>query len=169
MSLNLVRQEAARVAAHVDLRDVRLFGVSADLEFVPNEDESRLGYRFNADVQIQHSSDEPVLLAFGTYSLNMTAVPWAESEDDAEQSDEDDATALEVASIKFNLNALFELERKPEEPFTEAELAAFGQTTGQFALYPYAREFIADLVGRMGLPALHMGVMRLNLENQDSK
>lgn len=46
----------------------------------------------------------------------------------------------------------------PNEPFTESELAAFGHTTRQFALYPSARELVAVVTSRLGLPTLTMGV-----------
>jgi hypothetical protein len=159
VSLDAERAEAARVAAHVDLKDVRLWGLQADLESVPNEQDTHLSYNFDADVQVQHHEDHPVLLVIGNYTMAMRAVP-ADAEGDSDDGEE-------VASMSFNLNALFIVDREPDEPFTESELNAFGKTTGQVALYPYARELVANLTGRMGLPALHMGVMRLNLDSRD--
>lgn len=163
MSLDAARREGARVAAHVDLRDVRLWSLEADLESVPDLDETRLSYGFNADVTVQHSAENAMLMVVGRFTLNMDAVrPEPDPAEEAAEAEDDS-----VATIAFNLNALFEVEVEPDEPFTESELSAFGQTTGQFALYPYARELVANLTGRMGLPALHMGVMRLNLETRD--
>ena len=52
------------------------------------------------------------------------------------------------------------------EPLTEGELDAFSNTTGQFALHPYAREFIADLTGRMRLSPLHIGMLKLHLDRR---
>lgn len=166
VSLDAARSEAARVAACVDLRDVRLWGVQADLSTVPDEREFRLSYSFDAGLEVQHSKDDAILLVLGTYALGVRAVPPPnESEVDAAEPDADEAT--EVASISFKLNALFEVERVPEDqPFSDPELTAFGETTGQFALYPYAREFVASLTSRMGLPPLHMSVMRLHLESR---
>ena len=98
----------------------------------------------------------------GNYSLKMTAVPIAHGEDG---SDPAEAESEAVATIGFKLNALFTVEHEPDdEPFSES---AFGQTTGQFAHYPYARELVANATGRMGLTPLHMGVMRLHLETRD--
>jgi len=168
MSLDSARSEAARVAAHVDLRDVRLWGVQADLLNVPDGDhEDRLSYKFNADLQVQHSEDNGILLVLGSYSLSMRAVPAEQAPDEDAEVDDVQQESEDVTTIGFKLNALFAVEHEPLEPFTESELTAFGQTTGQFALYPYAREFIADLTGRMGLPPLHIGVMRLHLETRD--
>lgn len=173
MSIDTARSEAARVAAHVDLRDVRMWGVQADLLNVPDgAAEDRLSYKFNADLQVQYSAESAMLLVLGAYSIEMRAVPDDDGDAEAVEStrgpDEDKAADEdEVASLAFKLNALFSVEEEPDEPFTEGELTAFGQTTGQFALYPYAREFVADLSRRMGLPALHMGVMRLHLDSRN--
>ena len=161
MSLDAARSEAARVAACVDLRDIRVWGLKADLATVPDERETRLSYSFNADLQVQYNREDSILIVLGTYALGLKSVS---SSQDAEVGAPDEIGGTEVATINFRLNALFEVEREPEdEPFDESELTAFGQTTGQFALYPYARELIADVTGRMGLPRLHTGVMRLSL------
>jgi hypothetical protein len=160
VSLDSARSAAARVAACVDLRDVRVFGLAADLHAVPDDDTTKLSYVFNSDLHVQYDQEQSLLIVFGAYALNVTAVPIDNSEDsDQEESDD-------VATINFNLNALFEVERVPDEPFSQSELEAFGETTGQFALYPYARELVSDVTGRMGLPALHMGVMRLHMNSR---
>jgi len=155
------------VAACVDLRDIRLWGIEAKLENVPDVGEARLSYALNADLDVQHSQENSILLVLGTYTLNVEAVP--PHEETAGAIEASDAENTPVASVNFRLNALFEVEREPkDEPFSEAELSAFGETTGQFALYPYARELVADMTGRMGLPPLHLGVMRLHLDSRNS-
>jgi preprotein translocase subunit SecB len=164
VSLDSVRSEAARVAACVDLRDIRVFELNAELNIVPDDDETKLSYTFNSDLQVQYDADQKLLIVFGTYALAVTARSIA-PQSEVEDLEVDDPA--EVATVNFNLNALFEVERTPdEEAFTQSELEAFGQTTGQFALYPYARELVSDVTGRMGLPALHMGVMRLHLDSR---
>lgn len=115
---------------------------------------------------MQHNLENKLLLVSGEFSLDMSAVP-THAEDDDVNINPDDAEGEQVAEINFNLHAIFKVQHKPDEPFTESELNAFGQTTGQFALYPYAREPVAGLTGRMGLPPLHLGVMRLRLETRD--
>jgi len=157
-TLDAARSEAARVAASVELNDVRLFSVEGDLRFLPDDEFSRLSYAFDAGVQVHYELDDEALLVIGDYSLTVRA---------RATDEESDAEPRDVASITFQMNALFMVDRTPAEPFEESELVAFGATTGQFALYPYARAFIADLTGRMGLPPLHVGVMRLNLDSKD--
>ena len=41
------------------------------------------------------------------------------------------------------------------------ELNAYAISTGQYALYPYAREYISDLTMRLGLPPLTIGVLKI--------
>lgn len=162
VSLDSARSEAARVAACVDLRDIRVFGLAADLATIPDDDSSKMSYTFHSDLDVQYDKDQSLLIVFGNYELDVTAVSTVAQDDDVEADD-----PTEVATMKFNLNALFEVERTPDDDnFTESELTAFGETTGQFALYPYARELVANITGRMGLPALHMGVMRLHLDSR---
>lgn len=167
MGIDAARGEAARVAAHVDLRDVRLFALNGELHDMPNEGEGMV-YKFDAALEVQHEPGEDLLIVFGNYRLDVRARS-VEGSDSAEDVDMAEAVdeADGVATFTFNLNALFVVEVQPDEPFTESELDAFGQTTGQFALYPYARELVASLTARMGLPPLHMGVMRLNLESRE--
>lgn len=161
MSLDSARSEAARVAACVDLRDIRVFGLDANLAAVPDQDLSKMSYTFSSELSVQFDQEQASLIVFGAYVLDVTANA-AGADGDSEDED-----PVEVASVRFQLNALFEVERVPEgEEFTESELEAFGETTGQFALYPYARELVSDMTGRMGLPSLHMGVMRLNMNSR---
>ena len=141
-----------------------MFELNAELDAVPDDDQTKMSYRFSSDLQVQYNPDQHLLIVFGTYALGVTAVSAAsESEDEDSEADGSD----EIATVNFKLNALFQVERTPDgEAFTQSELEAFGQTTGQFALYPYARELVFDVTGRMGLPALHMGVMRVHLDSR---
>lgn len=148
---------AARVAGVADLRDVRLFGVAANLETASVE--GTLSYGMTSDISFQ-TIGEPVtsLVVTGEYEVAIR-----DSVDSDEEEDEDPSA---VGDLKFSLAALFALpERGPDEDqLTDSEYEAFAATTGQFALYPYAREFIADITSRMGLPALHVGVLRFGLD-----
>lgn len=159
MSLDEVRAEAARVAAFADLRDVRMWGIDADLKntaLIGN-----LSYELVSDIQVQDGGEEPFLLVHGTYNIVLNVLNAPENPDD------EPAVAGELARIGLRLTAFFSLDERPDDAFSENELNAFGQTTGQFALFPYVRELVASTTGRMGLPPLHLGVMRLSLESRD--
>lgn len=152
-------EEQWRLAGHVagcaDLRDVRLFSFKGDL---PLPDTSRgLGYSLDVQVEYQTLGDEVVnaLVVSGNYTVLVT-----ESVDEGAADDE----PVTVASLEFTLAAMYVLLEQDREPqsFDDEEFEAFSFTTGQYALYPYAREFVANMTGRMGLPPLHLGTLRFD-------
>lgn len=46
-----------------------------------------------------------------------------------------------------------------ETSLGEEELTAYAATTGRFALYPYIREYVYDLTGRLALPPLTLEIL----------
>ena len=50
--------------------------------------------------------------------------------------------------------------RAGDEPVAADEMQAYAATTGQFVLHPFARQYIYDMTGRLGLPPLTVGVLR---------
>lgn len=167
------RSLAARVAASAELRDVRLFNTSSEL-FNPAVDLA-LTYTFSNDIECQVVSESDCLIVTGIYDLKVRQAPEAEGEkvepaNIDEPANDDEPDSGDVARLRFQLAALFDVEvSKDKDPFTDEEYEAYASTTGQFALYPYAREFVAELTGRMGLPPLHLGALKFNLDrrNQD--
>jgi preprotein translocase subunit SecB len=49
--------------------------------------------------------------------------------------------------------------RDGDDPIGEDELSAYGATTARFLLYPFIREYIYDITGRLALPPLTIGVL----------
>jgi preprotein translocase subunit SecB len=127
--------------------------------------ESGLAYSLDSSIEFQTLGDVGVaggsLVVTGEYQLSVIQVVAAT--EDEESSEED------IAKLDFTLAALFTVlpPREGDDPIADSEFAAYAATTGQFALYPYAREFVADMTGRMGLPSLHMGALKFNLHKQD--
>jgi hypothetical protein len=73
-----------------------------------------------------------------------------------------------IASIEFEQGGLFVLQmREGDDPVQAEELDAYAVTTGQFAIYPFAREYIYDVTGRLALPALTIGVLRLPMAREE--
>ena len=153
------RQLAARVAACANLMDIRTFSVGANLETVP-DGPGNLGYDFEADVEVQWIEETSSLIVTGTYELQLTQVEHEEGSDNP--------TKTKIADLEFKMAALYNVDEPNENhgPFRDDELDAFGDTTGQLALYPYAREFVSDLTNRMGLPTLHLGPLQLFTEDR---
>lgn len=164
LAIDDARSRAARVAARSELTDIRLFGVEAELESLPDREDT-LSYTFNADVEVQRYEDAPALIVSGSYRVSVRVAV----DPDAEPSGETGEDVPTIAEIKFMMAALYAVGEGSDEggPLTEDELDAFAKTTGQFALHPYAREFIADLTGRMGLPPLHIGNLQVHLDRRN--
>jgi preprotein translocase subunit SecB len=146
---------AGRVAGCADLRDVRLFNVSGDLALPATA--NPMAYDLDVNIEFQTVGEEVLkaVVITGNYSLTVT-----------EAGEEDDDEPAKVADLEFTLAAMYHLLEQDTDPrsYEDKEFEAFAATTGQFALYPYAREFVADMTGRMGLPSLHMGTLRLERE-----
>lgn len=78
----------------------------------------------------------------------------ADDEPDAEDPDES------IATVEFEYAALFSCAMHDgDTPLEEDELTAYGATTAKFLLYPFIREYIHDITGRLGLPPLTIGVL----------
>lgn len=158
------RALASRVAARANIVNVRASSVDAEL-VAEREPGRRLNYELAPDVVLQWDGPEDdtfvVQVAFNLH-LSMDD-PNAAVDGSDEPQEERDGEPL--ASIKYVLEGLFRLEmREDDEPPTEAELAAYAETTGLFALYPFAREWAHDLTGRMGLPPLTLSVLYLPVD-----
>lgn len=153
-----LREVAARVAARAEIRDVRLFKTEAALERVPQVG-AALTYRLGTHAEVQYEPGDESFAVMVTYLLAL-------AEADPELADAEALFAEDrlVGRVSFTLGSLFALNMRPDdEPPTESELEAYASTTGQFMLYPYAREYIYDVTGRLALPPLTVGVMRLDL------
>ncbi|KAB7739378.1 SecB chaperone [Nostocoides sp. F2B08] len=128
----------------------------------------RLSYDLVPDVVLQWDGGEDdtfvVQVAFNLH-LTMGAAHASDNGDDDASAEDGDP----LANIKYVLEGLFRLEmREGDEAPTEEELAAYAETTGLFALYPFAREWAHDLTGRMGLPPLTLGVLYVPVDGPES-
>lgn len=155
---------AARVAGCSELRDVRMFEVEASLESPAYGD--LMSYNLDTEVTNQVLGDEgdQSMIVSGVYALSIYDV--SEGTEDENSADAEDSDPVELGRIEFTLAGLYSLSPGDGVELGDDELDAFAQTTGQLALYPYAREFIADMTRRMGLPGLHLGNLQLKLDSR---
>lgn len=153
-----LRKRALRVAARAEIEDVRLFEIKSNFVELPDKP-AGLSYNMASDVRVEYLPEEDGLIAAGEYHVTVRE---AETDDPDEAESDDPKTFLDLG---FTMAVLFSVDvREGDKPFTETELDAFAKTTGQFALHPYARELVADLTSRMGLPQLHIGMLKLHLD-----
>ncbi len=139
-----LRVQAGAIAGTSNLFDVRLTQSNIQLTRVPAPS-AQLSVNVEMSPSASISLDrenEGLLLVNAAFNVRITDV-----------GDNDD-----VAEVKCAFVAAFE-SHLDDEPSRE-ELDAFAETTGLFAVYPYAREYISDVTRRMGLPALVLDLLK---------
>jgi hypothetical protein len=157
------RRRAARLAARAEIRDVRM--LKSDIQLI-QQPESRLQLRYtlDADVNVEYQQGDSSFVVRVAYDLTIDQLlaDDTSTEVSEEARPEGDETSVpRVATLHFELAALFTLEmRDGDDPVKDEELEAYAASTGQLALYPYAREYVYDVTGRLGLPPLTMGVLQ---------
>lgn len=145
------RQLAARVAGQAEIIDIQVFKLTAELLLQPKPGE---GLRYDLQQSVKYSQPSKTLLvAEGTYELEI----WQQIEADERSS---------LATVSLVAGALYQLP-DDERSYSDEELQAFAETTGQFALYPFVRQQVYDLTGRIGLPPLVLGVLRMGLDRDE--
>ena len=141
---------AGKIAGSTNLFDIRLTKSVSELHSIPTAD-AKLDVDLKISPSAQTSATEDgarLLLVNADFAVTINA---------ADSDAADDANPA-LAAISCSLTAAFQncLEDEP----TQDELDAFADTTGIFALYPYAREFFSDATRRMGLPVLVLDLLR---------
>jgi preprotein translocase subunit SecB len=119
-------------------------GLSYDIEFEPAVD-----------------ADPATASAFVVRVACRLRIQNQKTDDDVKENDPEDETQEEsVATADFEYAALFDYTlREGEDGPTEEELTAYATTTGRFALYPFIREYVYDLTGRLALPPLTLEIL----------
>lgn len=154
------RELAARVAGQAELRDIQVFKLHAELTEHPAPGVA-LDYNLDTDARCVTPDESNALIVEVSHDL-VIRQPLTQG---SESVDESELEHKEVARVELLLAALFDLPAHPDgRPYIEEELRAFADTSGQFALYPYARQSITDLTTRLALPPLVLGMLKLDLD-----
>jgi hypothetical protein len=144
---------AGRLAARVEMRDVRVVRSSADTQRLPQPG-LPLAYHQDVDPSVQMDAEENLLMVEIGYSLSIT-----------QAIDESD---VDIAQISASFAALYQLTpRADDAPFSEEEVLAFASTTGVLGLHPFWREFVYSMTGRMALPPLTLGIFQVEFRPDD--
>jgi hypothetical protein len=168
------RALARRVAARAQIHDVRLLKSLIELDGVPG-DGRRLSFTFDVvESEVDWKPGDSNFVVRCTYELVLTQAAegdgsepsGADSSSDEAESDESDEDR--IATISFTMAALFQLRmRDSDEAPTPEELTAYASSTGSFALYPFAREYVYDATGRLRLPALTLPVRLISITEDE--
>lgn len=160
LELAEAQKRAARLASRADILDVRLLNTTAKLVRSP-EPGSPLNYHLSSDATVEYDNGESFVVRV-KYQLAIVA---ASSDEETDPFSDPNAA---VANIEFEQGGLFVLQmREGDDPVQAEELNAYAVTTGQFAIYPFAREYIYDVTGRLALPPLTIGVLRLPIAREE--
>lgn len=149
-----VRMLAAGVAGNSELADIRLVSSEISTPGFPDSDRA-LQYEFESTPEAHYDDDADGFVIAVNYDLSVSQG----SEEGSAEADE------AIASVKFSFAALYR--KVPTDTFTDAALQAFASTTGSFALYPYARQYVQDVTGRIGLPPLTLGLYKFAIERPE--
>lgn len=158
IDLDVAQQRGARIAARAEIRDVRLLKSTVELHKVPDlAAGAQLTYTINPTISVNHGmGDFTSFVVIAKYVIEIVQPIYVDESADSEVEQSD----RPIASIEFEHAALFDLAmREGDEPPKEDELESYAVATGQFAIYPYAREYIHNVTGRLSLPTLTIGVL----------
>ncbi|WP_293831641.1 protein-export chaperone SecB [uncultured Corynebacterium sp.] len=142
-----LRVQAGRVAGQSNLRDIRLTSSQLELVSVP-EPGAPLEVALDVSPEAQISSgtypDPHLILVNCSFDVSI--------------SREDSSDSAQVANIRSSFTAAFTADS--DNDFSDQELQAFANSTGVFAIYPYAREYVSDCTRRLGLPTLVLDLFK---------
>lgn len=145
------RISAGEVAGRSEIEDVRLVESKVDApEF--HDPGKPLQFQFVSTPSVHYEDDAEAFVISVQYDLSVSQ----------HSADEDDASEVTVANVSFTYAALYS--KLIDDRFTDDALEAFAKTTGSFAVYPYAREYVQDVTGRLGLPPLTLGLFKIDPE-----
>lgn len=152
--LAAAQRAASRFAARAEIEEVRL--VSSNFEIMrPPPDGRPLSFKVEIEPGVDYDEGDSTMLSTSSYSVAIESV----SPPGPESSPE---TPIPIARVNFKLMLLISVHhRDGDKPLTFNEAEAYAATTGNFALYPYAREYLQSVTTRMGLPALTLNVLTL--------
>jgi hypothetical protein len=158
------RGVARRIAARTQIRDVRLIKSSVELEAVPVDGRSFTYQIEVTDTEVDWQVGQPLFAVRCAYRLLISQLAVVDDGDDDGPSE----VEKDIAAIEFTMAGLFQLRmREGEEQPSDEELSAYASTTGTFALYPFAREYVYDVTGRLRLPSLTLPVRIIELTEDE--
>jgi hypothetical protein len=141
-------QRAGIVARHVQLHSVTLRDAQLDSQIdpleVPEDLELTQGYRARFEHNDSHQDHLYVFVDF-----QLTAGPAAQDKTEA------DATGVR---LKATYLLVYQLSQGVEQP--EDALAHFAELNGAYNAWPYWRELVQSVTGRVGLTAIVIPVFR---------
>jgi hypothetical protein len=149
-------QLASAIARYVELRDVRLTDLNANLIVAKNE----MLQQPELDVELGRSMS--CSIAYDTKALSVLAKLKA----DIHGPGDGDKRGKTLISIQctYVLDYTFMVEGGPEGAELQSYLDAFARVNGVFNVWPYFRELVQSVSARMAIPPIVVPVYRVSKE-----
>lgn len=155
----VIQEQAYRINARAEVRDVRMLSAQIELNEMPSPG-GALTYDLDSEPEVQYTVGDDFFVVRINYRLVISDVQQVAG--GPSENDQGEDSKSHIAEIVFSLAGLFALVMREGDPTpADEELEAYSLTTGHLLLYPYAREYIYDSTGRLGLPALSVGMLKL--------
>jgi preprotein translocase subunit SecB len=144
------QRTAARIAAESEVLDIRMFSSSFELKHIPGDVTLTWGLEVTPTADYSAGDDYFVITLDFLVKIESTV---GDAKQEATES---------VANIAFQFRALYSLDLpEGEHPVEEAELNAYARSFAMLTVYPYAREYVHHVTGRLGLPPLLIDLFSL--------
>lgn len=134
---------AVVVSDRVNVQDVRLIETRCGQS--PGANQGKHFLEIDCDTRVEVDKERKCVLVFPTFTLNGFR---SES-----KRDEPDLTIKATFVLLYSLNSCRGLKKENYE--------AFADTNGIYNAWPYWREYVQSVIGRMNLPPLTIPVFRL--------
>lgn len=149
-----------RLQAASELQDIRMASSSAEL--IDFGSGGSLAGNVSVEVGAGPTPSGDAFVVGATYSIDLWPQDFAD--DFLQRADEDgEAPDLpeekRVANVRVKYMALYTI--PGSETFDEEEYVAFGTSAGLLHLHPYAREYVQDATGRLGLQPFVMDPLKI--------
>lgn len=139
-------------AAHSSLEDIRI--TKSNFELIETPDMGSNGIDVDQSIHIgsAYDSSSGILQVSVEFKVSMTQGGASETGSPSENRD--------ISKISFTVLGSFSL--PSEEGLSGEEIQAFASTSGLFAVYPYAREYVQSVSMRMGLLPLTLDFLKIS-------
>lgn len=149
-------EQSGPVGARAELDAIRLLSLNTALK----DFAAKPPYVAQLEVRSSFQRDDGANHVVVSAEYSLTALAFGPDQDTTDEATQPELVAAEVNCTLLALFSLREVNEGAEEARSD-ELEAFAETVGLMALHPYARELIQDQTGRLGLPALTIGVAQI--------
>ena len=133
----------AEVSRRIEIKDIRL--INCKCEQLPNPDRNNLRVDISYEVNTKVDKGKNTILVFPKFTLKALS-----------QEGKEEKSLIFIEAMFLAIYAVKNL-----DGLTDAHFDEFGKMNGVYNTWPYWREFVQNIISRMGLPRLILPAFRL--------